>query len=159
MKISQKESVFQAIVELTGTDSFSEKVKLSSNEKNQVAEIVTTSIMDGLTEFSEAAQAKYSTAILIKNKYVKGMVDNWLTKDTRLNGGTPYKTKNPGIRHGSTNPEIKELQKLKTTLTNADHIAQVDAAIEAKKNALQAEKIKKIEINTDLIPDELKDLI
>jgi hypothetical protein len=157
--ISQKESVFLAVCEVLGVEGFDITVKLDKEQTKKVVEIVTSAIADGGVEFSAEAQAKYCTKELIMS-YTRGMVNNWLRKDTRLNGGSKYVAKNPGSRAGAGDKQLTELKKLKTLVANdPDKAAQVDAAIEARKSALAAEKAPKIEINADLIPDELKELL
>lgn len=160
MKLSQRESVFLAVCEVLGVEceSFGSKVEITSEQKKQVTKIVADAICSGEVDFSDNAKAKYSTPILVEG-YVKGMVNNWLTKDTRLNGGTPYVAKNPGVRQGSSDQQLKELKKLRSIHTDAAVIAKIDAAIETRKTALQAEKVKDVAINADLIPEDLKHLL
>jgi hypothetical protein len=159
MKISQKESVFLAVCEVLGVESFDGKIELSKDQLSKVHTIVTDAILDGSVEFSTEAAAKYCTRELALG-YVKGMVNNWLRKDTRLNGGSPYITKNPGSRAGSSDPQIAELKKLKNLFTaDAEKSAKIDAAIKTRLDQIAAEKAPKVEINPDLIPDELKDLL
>lgn len=160
MKLSQRESVFMAVCEVLGQEceSFGEKVSLNNEQKKQVTKIVTDAICGDAVDFSDNAKAKYSTPLLVEG-YVRGMVNNWLTKDTRLNGGSPYTPKNPGVRRGSSDPIIKEMQKLKSITTDPEALAKIDAAIEAKKVQIAAEKAKSVAINADMIPDELKHLL
>jgi hypothetical protein len=157
--ISQKESVYLAVCEVIGVDSFNGKAELTKEQTKNVVEIVTAAIADGGVEFSVGAKAKYQTTDLIRS-YTRGMVNNWLRKDTRLNGGGKYVAKNPGSRAGAGDKQLAELKKLRTLVaTDPDKLTQVDAAIEARKSALALEKAPKVEINADLIPDELKGLL
>ena len=155
---SQKESVFQAVIGVVG--EFEGAVSLTKDQRGEVVALVTQSILDGETEFSDSARAKYDTADKVKS-YVVGMVNNWLRKDTRLNGGSKYEPKNPGSRAGSSDPVIKELRKLLSTLTDEDQRDAVQAEIDARLATIQAEKAKtKVqEINLENIPEHLRALV
>jgi len=133
---------------------------ISKDQTSQVVDAVTASILEGGTDFSTTARIKYDEPKKVRS-YVVGMVNNWFRKGKELNGGGVYVPKNPGSRAGNGDAELKELKLLKKALTerNAkpEALAKVDAAIAARLETLGA--TKKIEINLDLIPDELKDLI
>lgn len=160
--LNQKESVFSA-VEVVLNEAGRQvdgAVTLSKEERSQVVSMVTESITSGETEFSDAAKAKYDTPEKVRS-YVVGLVNNWLRKDKRLNGGVKYQAKNPGSRAGSTDPVIKELRKLLSTLTEEDQKAAVQAEIDARLAEIQATKqaAKKEEINLDHIPEHLRALV
>jgi hypothetical protein len=157
--ISQKECVYLAVCEVIGVDGFNGKAELSKEQLSKVHGIVTDVMSDGGAELSAEAKAKYCTRELLLT-YVKGMVNNWLRKDTRLNGGSKYVTKNPGSRSGSKDPQLSELYKLKSLVAHDDEsVAKVESAIKLRLEQIAAEKAPKVEINADLIPDELKDLL
>jgi hypothetical protein len=162
--MSQSRSVIEATISVLGEDFQPGVPVLSYITKSQVSEVVdlvTQSICEGLTDFSAAARVKYNTPKLVRS-YVVGMVNNWHRKSKELNGGMVYTPKNPGSRQGSSDPELKELKLLKKTLVerNArpDAIEKVDAAIQSRLEALGQSK-PKVQINADLIPEELRDLI
>ena len=160
--LNQKESVFsavQVVVEEAGRQ-VDGAVSLSKEERSQVVTMVTESIFSGGTEFSDSAKTKYDTPEKVRS-YAVGLVNNWLRKDKRLNGGVKYEAKNPGSRTGSTDPVIKELRKLFSTLTEEDHKAAVQAEIDTRLAEIQAEKsaTKKEEINLDHIPEHLRSLV
>jgi len=160
--MKQSQSVVEATVSVLG-DQFKPGVPvltyITKDQTGQVVDLVTDSIMEGLTEFSDQARAKYDDRKKVRS-YVVGMVNNWFRKGKELNGGTTYVPKNPGSRAGTGDPELKELKLFRKALTekNAkpEALAKVDAAIAAR---LQALGTNKIEINLDLIPEELRDLI
>lgn len=133
---------------------------ISKDQTSQIVDAVTASILEGGTDFSAAARSKYDEPKKIRS-YVVGMVNNWFRKGKELNGGGVYVPKNPGSRAGSGDAELKELKLLKKALTerNAqpEALAKVDAAITARLEVLGA--TKKVEINLDLIPEELRNLI
>lgn len=155
---SQKEAVFNAIVELFGHDGQS-AFEATKEQRAQIIEMVTTGISNGTVEFSADAKAKYDTEAKVKG-YVSGMVSNWLRKDTRLNGGEKYVTKNPGSRAGAGDEVLKNLKAFKTTLGDDEAaIAAVDAEIEKRQAFLKSQKQKEVKINIDLLPEELKHLV
>jgi len=133
---------------------------ISKDQVSKIVDAVTASILEGGTDFSAQARVKYDEPKKVRS-YVVGMVNNWHRKGKELNGGGVYVPKNPGSRAGSGDAELKELKLLKKALTerNAkpEALAKVDAAIAARLEALGASK--KVEINLDLIPEELRDLI
>lgn len=150
---NQKEGVFSAIVELFGFSGG--KFVPTKDQRKELIECVTEGIMSGFIEFSEEAKAKYVTKDDVRG-YVNGMVSNWLRKDVRLNGGEKYVTKNPGSRAGQGDEVLKNLKALRTTLTEADHIAAVDLEIEARTAELAKSKAKTVTIDMDKIPAELR---
>jgi hypothetical protein len=151
--MSQKEGVFSAIVELFNFTGG--KFDATKEQRKEIIEVVTDGIVNGNIEFSAEAKAKYKTRDEVKG-YTNGMVSNWLRKDTRLNGGEKYVTKNPGSRAGQGDTTLTELKKLKSTLTDASHLQAVDDAIELRKNELAAEKSKNVTVDLSKIPDHLK---
>lgn len=163
--LSQKEAVFNAISGFFADNGMDfepgQKVELSKEQRASITEIVTASIDAGEVAFSDSARAKYDSTDKIKG-YVSNMVGNWLTKDTRLNGGEKYSPANPGSRRGQGDPELKELKKLfkRVSLTgNQEHIDAVQSAIDTRMEALALSKTKDVEIDTSLIPDSLSHLI
>jgi hypothetical protein len=160
--LSQKEAVFSAVTKVFSdsgrTFGAGTPADLSKEERAAVTEIVTAGITSGEVVFSDAAKAKYDTPEKIRN-YVNGMVGNWLTKDTRLNGGEKYSPANPGSRAGQGDEIMKNLRGLlKNVQGNAEQEAAVLAEIEKRKTELAASKIKPISINRDALPESLRHL-
>jgi len=155
MSLNQKEGVFAAVVEMFGHDGKS-KFAPSKEQRKELIGFVTEQIMAGKIEMSDKAKAKYATQEDVKG-YVDGLVSNWIRKDLRLNGGTPYETKNPGSRAGQGDEVLKNLKALKSTLTEADHIQAVDAEIASRTAELAKSKTKKVTIDFDKIPAELRE--
>jgi len=157
LMLNQKESVFQAVLSTIG--EFDGPVSLTKEQRSEVVDVVTQSILSGDTEFSDAAKAKYDTEQKTRT-YVIGLVNNWLRKDTRLNGGTKYEAKNPGSRAGSGDPVIRELKKL-LSLADAESQEAIQAEIDARLAEVKSQKMvqaKKV-VNSDLIPEHLKHLV
>ena len=130
---------------------------ITDQQKEYIVEAVAASIWEGDTELSPEARAKYNTPKLVRS-YTVGLVNNWFRKHKELNGGGTYVPKNPGSR--ISDPQLKEMRALRKRLIDRnarpEDIARADAAIERKLKELGA---KEVEINLDLLPDELKDLI
>lgn len=163
--LSQKEAVFNAISGFFADNGMDfepgQKVDLTKEQRASITEIVTAGIDAGEVAFSDNARSKYDSADKIKG-YVSNMVGNWLTKDTRLNGGEKYTPANPGSRRGQGDPELKELKKLfkKVSLAgNQEHIDAVQNAINERMETLAAQKTQDVQIDTSLIPDSLSHLL
>ena len=160
--LKQKESVFQAVTSVLeeAGHSVDGQVQLTKDQRSEVVTLVTSSIVSGDTEFSDAAKAKYDTEEKTRS-YVVGLVNNWIRKDKRLNGGLSYKPANPGSRAGSQDPVIKELRKLMSTLTEEDQKTAVQAEIDTRLESIKAEKqaAKKETINVNNIPEHLRALV
>lgn len=160
--VSQKQGVYNAV------QAFCEENELhfedgmhfnpTKEQRSEIVHMVAGAMEAGEIQLSSDAASKYDTPEKLKS-YCNGLVSNWLRKDTRLNGGEKYEIKNPGSRAGSGDQVIKELRKLKKTLTDAEQIAAVEEEIEKRLASIQAEKAKSVEINVDLIPEELKGLV
>lgn len=153
---SQKEAVFSAIVEILG--DVSGVVELTTEQRKEVISSIMGGFANGTVELSSEASTKYDTDAKLKS-YTQGLVSNWLRKDTRLNGGAKHITKNPGSRAGSGDDTVKALRALRSTLTDADQIAEIDSEIAQRVSALKASKVPKVTINADLIPENLRHLV
>ena len=153
---TQKESVFGAVTSL-GFDGAGE-FKPTKDQLKEIYQIVSDEIVAGDVAFSDDAKVKYNTPELIRSKYVPGMVSNWIRKDTRLNGGEKYETKNPGSRAGRGDEVLKNLKGLRGTLSDAEQIAAVDVEITNRTNELNAAKASKKSVQVDLskIPDDIR---
>jgi len=154
--MSQKEAVFAAITEVLG--NFSGSAELSTEQRKEVISSIMSGFASGTVELSNEARFKYDTDAKLKS-YTQGLVSNWIRKDVRLNGGSKYETKNPGSRAGSGDDTVKALRALRSTLTNADQISEVEAEIASRVAAFKASKTPKLEINAELIPENLRHLV
>lgn len=156
---SQKASVYAAVLVVMGLDDgHSGLVELSKEQRKEVIGLVTSSIMNGETEFSDEARTKYDTTDKVKT-YTNGLVSNWLRKDVRLNGGDKYVAKNPGSRAGSGDEVLKNLKALKSTLTDVEHVAAVDDEIAKRTAELATAKAKTVAIDESKIPESLRHLL
>ena len=154
----QNDAVFAAVCAVLGAESFFEAVKLDSDQRKQVVEIVAKGIFNKEVDFSDEAWAKHNTFEKVRS-YTVGMVSNHLRKDKRLNGGEKYEIKNPGSRASQGDAVLKNMKALRATLTDPEHIAAVDTAIAEREAELKATKSKQVTIDVDKIPHELRHLI
>jgi hypothetical protein len=156
--MKQNDAVFQAVCVVLGVDSFSSAVELTKDQRNTVISFVVEGIIGGSVDFSAEAKAKYDTAAKVKS-YTTGMVSNHLRKDKRLNGNTKYEIKNPGSRAGTGDQQLKAMKALRSTLTDADQLAEIDLAIEARQAEIKTSKTKAVEINVEALPESLRHLV
>lgn len=153
MTISQKEGVYSCVVAVLKEKGESVepgvKVELATSERKMCVAM--------LCEATEAGDLEVKSEKARSNlpKYWDGTLSNWLRKDTRLNGGEPYKTKSPGSRAGSQDPEIREMRKMLKHPDYAAHKVQIQAAIDAKLAEIAASKAKDVEIDTSVISPKL----
>lgn len=146
-KMTQKEAVFQAVCAVTGFDGEG-AVVISKEQRAQVNAI----LFEGFRNEKIELDREYTDSDL--KGYVSGLQSNWLRKDTRLNGGTKYQAKNPGSRAGSTDPQIKAMTALLSTLTEESERAEVQSYIDARKAELNAAKQVKI-VDFSALPADL----
>jgi hypothetical protein len=149
---SQRQSVFNAVINVMG--EIDGAYTPEKSERESIIDIVTESILEGETTFSEEAHVKYDSPTKVKS-YVNGLVSNWLRKDTRLNGGSKYVPKNPGSRTGMQDSTVKALRQLLKTGLSEDQSSRVQEELEARLAVIRAEKAKDIEIDFDALPEGL----
>jgi hypothetical protein len=151
--LNQKEAVYAAILSVKG--SIDGRVTLSKEETNQVVSM----LVDGFKSGKISLNKSYTDAEL--RKYTVGLVNNWLRKDNRLNGGEKYVAKNPGSRTGSSDEQLKALKALRSMLTDPAEIAEVDSYIERRTQEIVAERVKKSieKINPQALPESLHHLL
>lgn len=140
-QISQVQAVVNAVKEVLG-DTFVVNSTVSNNvltseQKQQVRELVAKAILDGTVRYS--GDTTQETAFL---RYVNGMVNNHLTRSKKLNGNV---SPNPSSK-GTKDKTLKELNKYLATLTaNSPEYLKVAAKIDQRKVELAqvANKIDK----------------
>ena len=162
MSMTQKASVYaatMAVLDEAGVQLNGRNVKeiITKEQRSEVVDMVTASILAKETVLSIEAQEKHNTPEKVRC-YVYSMVTNWFTKDTRLNGGEKHVPKNPGSR--SSDPQLSALKKLRLVNEgNADALVAIDEAITIRQSEIAAAKVKKIEIDVNALPEHLRDLI
>lgn len=148
MSITQGEAVFQAVFEVVG-GNIDGKVSLTEAQRDAVEAKVLMAFQEGRT-----VHAKNPDEAALR-KYIPGLVNNWLRKDTRLNGGTKYETKKPGSRSGSGDESIKAMRQLLSVTTDPTARTQIQTAIDERVASLKP----KTEINTAALPEALRHLV
>lgn len=156
MSMSQKECVYQAVFQVIDLQDVDGAVKPSKDQLQEIYSLVAEKLSLGEANFSDEAKTRYPTLESIRKEYVPGMVSNWLRKDVRLNGGEPYKTKNPGSRAGQGDEILRNLKALKSTLSDAEQVNAVQTEIDKRIAELAAAKSTKVTIDLDKIPAELR---
>lgn len=154
-KLSQKEAVYNAVTSVLSENniSVSEGTDVSTLMTRELRSQVNQVLFEGFRSGSVELDREYSDSDL--KAYVSGLQSNWLRKDKRLNGGTKYSAKNPGSRIGSSDPQLKAMRALLTTLSSESDRAEVQSAIDTRVSEIQASKVKKVTIDTESLPADL----
>ena len=146
---SQRDAVYSAVIAVAGEMKPGKPVQLTSDQKNQVHQLVTESFISGETSFKGEV-----TPEAIK-KYVPGLCNNWIRKDKRLNGGEKYVPKNPGSRAGSGDEALKAMKALLAATTDAKARTEIETEIDKRKLELKPRQ----EINASALPESLRHLV
>lgn len=148
MTISQGEAVFQAVNEVLDGE-ISGTVSLSKAQLTEVYSKVMLAFQSGQT-----VHTKNPDEAALR-KYIPGLVNNWLRKDSRLNGGTKYQTKKPGSRSGSGDESVKAMRTLLSVTTDPAVKAQIQAAIDERIASLKPSPT----IDAAALPESLRHLV
>lgn len=162
--MNQKSAVYEATMSVLAdnsidfTDGQDVSKLVTKDMRKDIISIVTAGIIAKEVEFSDEARAKHCDEAKVKT-YVNGLVNNWHRKDTRFNGGEKYVAKNPGSRAGSGDQVLKNLKALRSTRTDEAELAAIDEAIAKRTAEVGEEKAKKVTVDLDKIPAELRTLL
>ena len=155
-KMSQKEAVYSAVTSVLSENNInvSEGTDVSTLMTRELRSQVNAILVEGFRNGNVELDRQFSDTEL--KSYVSGLQSNWLRKDKRLNGGAKYSAKNPGSRIGSSDPGLKAMRGLLSTLTDENDRTEVQTAINARVSEIQASKAKKaVVIDTSALPAEL----
>ncbi len=154
-KLSQKEAVYNAVTSVLSENniSVSEGTDVSTLMTRELRSQVNQVLFEGFRSGSVELDREFNDSDL--KAYVSGLQSNWLRKDKRLNGGAKYSAKNPGSRIGSSDPQLKAMRALLTTLSSESDRAEVQSAIDTRVSEIQASKVKKVTIDTESLPADL----
>jgi hypothetical protein len=157
--MTQKEAVFNAVTSVISENNISvtEGTDVSTVMTRELRSQVNAILFEGIRNGTITVESQFSDADL--KAYISGLQSNWLRKDKRLNGGVSYLAKNPGSRVGSSDPSLKAMRSLLSTLTSESDKAEVQAAIDLRVNEIHATKVKKVVIDTNSLPESLRFLI
>lgn len=153
--MTQGEAVFQAVSSVFGDvlkndGRVPETTDWSDGQASLVFELVLASYKRG-----EWTKASGGTDEVSLRKYIPGLVNNWVRKDPRMNGGTKYEPKRPGSRAGTGDEGIKAMR----TLLAMTHDETVKAKIQVEIDKRLAELKPKQELNVAALPESLRHLI
>ena len=143
--MKQGDAVFQAVVNVCGKRDG--KYDLSKEEKASVRAILFEGFKSGSIELDKDWDDKKIS------EYIPGLINNWLRKDKRLNGGVKYEAKNPGSRAGSGDARIQAMRMLLKTKTDPSEKAEIQCFIDKRLAEL---KPATVEVNIDDLPAELR---
>jgi hypothetical protein len=147
--MTQKEAVYQAVLNVTGYNGDSGPCVPSKEQRAQINAI----LVEGFKAGSITLETTFDESDL--KGYVSGLTSNWLRKDKRLNGGTSYIAKNPGSRAGSSDPSLKAMRGLMSTLSDPSEIAEVQKHIDARHKEIQFSKQAAVVIDYSVLPADL----
>ena len=148
--MTQKEAVYKAITIVLDSEPDNPCV-LSTEQKKEVAKLVVE-----MFEASEVSLSHPPKQGIVK--YTPGLINNWVRKDKRLNGGETYVIKNKGSRAGAGDKKLKNLKRMLGVVKDVDKV-KVQACIDKRQAEIKAEKAKDVEIDPDQIPEELQYLL
>ena len=149
--MNQKDCVYTVITALVEVDPTT-PTTLTKDQRSQALQGIYELLKNDEVTISAEKIDKMTEDKHYKD-YASNIFNNWLRKDTRLNGGVTYQAKNPGSRAGAGDEQVKELKKLLSTLSNPDQQAQVQAAITSRLQELKIKNTKAPEIDFSLIPE------
>lgn len=146
MAMTQGEAVYMAVREVFPQGAVPSTTTWSDEQKRQVHAIVFSLFKAG--EVNKTSGGSDDASLM---KYIPGLVNNWVRKDKRLNGGTTYVPKNPGSRSGSGDEILKNLKLLYAAVTDPD--AKVAVQQEIDKRMLELKP--KVELDISKLPEHL----
>jgi hypothetical protein len=159
--VSQKQAVTNAVLsvvpdyELGGETILSEVI--TESQKKEVRSIIFSGFMSGKVEMSEEGKQKYFGDEKELNKYIGGLLNNWIRKNPEFNNGGSYTVKNPGSRTGSGDEQLKALKSLLKVTTDAEVRKEIEQAI--TERLAEIKPAATVTINADALPAHLRHLV
>ncbi|CAB4125643.1 hypothetical protein UFOVP53_189 [uncultured Caudovirales phage] len=130
---------------------------LTAEDKKKVQTILAAGFNKGEIALSEDAKTKYVGNTSEMNKYVSGLINNWVRKFPDFNAGAKYEAKNPGSRQGTGDEQVREMKKLLTATSDEASKVLIQEAIDAR--LAEIKPVSKVTINVDALPDFLRHLV
>ena len=143
--MNQRSAVFAAVTAVMGEPSDS-KVSPNKDQLKEIHALVVDAFKTGQVELKDASTRNAEWIA----RYVPGLVNNWLRKDERLNGGGKYQPKNPGSR--PADESMKAMRALLAITIDPSQRAEIEAAMEQRKTELHP----KVELKIDALPPALR---
>ena len=166
MTISQKEGVYNAITAFLSENNIafedyqSEPLKLDTEARRTIVGMLVAATNAGELTVKGKTRSHDTDAAL--SKYWNQTVGNWLAKDKRFNGNVQHQIKKPGSRAGQGDAQLKNMKALLIQVEAAGTPEQIEAVkgeIAKRQAEIAAEKAQKVEVNFDLLPESLRDII
>ena len=159
MKLNQKEAVYSATMSVLSENSINLEGNIADVMTKELRKDICAIVLEGFSKGeielrdTNSNREKVTDPKLLTS-YVSGLVNNWHRKDSRLNGGTKYVTKNPGSR--VSDPQLKALKALAKQFAGTDKAPKIQAEIDKRSAEIAASKVKTVEVDMSQIPEELK---
>jgi hypothetical protein len=160
--MNQRQAVYQTVCEVLGHErtETDDVLVLTSEQKQTIRASLCDGFISGEIELADNARKKMEEDDKWLGRYVSGLLNNWMRKDKRFNGGVQYVAKNPGSRAGAGDAVLKELRKLaKIHKDDANKMVEINKYIEARKQEIAEDKNKSIEVDMSKIPAGLRDIV
>ena len=165
MAKNQREATFEAITTVLSNSNVSftpgtnVKSVLTSEHKKQIRASLMAGFKSGAIESTpDFAKTKLNSDVEL-SKYCSGLISNWIKKDSRLNGNVKYQATGNGTRVGNGDSQVKELRKLLKATAGTDAEQEVADALNARLAQVKVSKVKKPEIDAEIIPESLRHLV
>lgn len=155
-KQTQKEAVFQAVSNVLSENGIeiTEGMNVNGVITRELRSQVNSVLFEGFKSGTIELDKQFSDSDL--KGYISGLQSNWLRKDKRLNGGFSYVAKNPGSRTGSSDPQLKAMRTLLSTVQTEEDKAEIQSHIDARLKEIQASKVKEVKIDYSALPADLQ---
>lgn len=154
MKFSnQKEATFACVIAAFSHFNISfEPGKTNARSIIDGNKTMKETIVNSLVETFTTKEAPLESAQENLKQYCVGLLNNWLRRDLRLNGGVKYEGK-----VGNTDPAIREARKLLSTLADPKDIAAVEKTIEEMVAAKKKDHAPSIDVSK--LPESLRKFV
>ena len=128
--MNQKEAVYQAVVAITGFDGVG-VCEPTSEQTRTIRQV----LFEGFRNGSIELRKEYTDKEL--SNYVSGLLNNWLRKDKRLNGGVDHQPKSSRV----DDPQLTALRALLSTITDPTDRAEIQRHIDSRIAELNRPKV------------------
>lgn len=156
-KMSQKDAVYLAVVNVCHEDDipFENGMRVMDFFSKEQRLRVTQQLFDWFKSDEVELSTDFGSDVVLRS-YCASLQSNWLRKDVRLNGGTPYVPKHPGMRENLGDPSIRAMRQLLSTLSDPQEQAEVRRHIEGRRRELEETRRPKVEIDYSALPAGLR---
>ena len=151
MSITQGEAVFQCVRAVFPDGKVPATTEWNSEQKDKVHQSMLAMFLSGACSKNSGGSDEVSLG-----KYIPGLVNNWVRKDLRLNGGSEYIPKNPGSRQGSGDEQLKNLRLMLAMVSDPEAKVAVQQEID-KRIAALAKPAATLDVSK--IPEHLRKFV